>query len=246
MYENTQTASVFGEHEQNLTNKDVVVFRNIFSSSKFIPNSIAKFFPNLIHFYVPSSRIMSISRTNFAGMKLHTLDLRFNEIETLANDVFLDLFNLEVLSISGNFLKKLPLNAFLNLHSLRYFDVSDNEISIFEDEVLSTNLQLEELLLDHNRITSIKANFERFRGIGFIDLRGNSCIDMLFLKDHPDFSLMFEFQETINYNCTKRNARDIQILPGTADLKDILSWKICSYLRLPTNGKMCLTEKEEN
>jgi hypothetical protein len=244
--ENSQISSVDGVHENNLVNGDVAVLRNVFSRTFYIPNGIASIFPNLHHFYIPSSRILKVTRRNFAGMMdLHTLDLRFNELESLDNDVFLDLFNLEILSLSGNFIKKLPSNAFLNLHSLRYFDVSDNDIALFDDEILSTNLELEEVLLDHNRIKSVRANFERFRDIGFIDLRGNVCIDTLYLKDHPDYPLLFELQEEINYNCTKRERRDIKILPGTADLKNVLSWEICSQLRLPTTGKMCLTEKRK-
>ncbi|KAG5679756.1 hypothetical protein PVAND_009296 [Polypedilum vanderplanki] len=235
-HENTHIALVLGDHNHGYLNKDVVALRNIFSKTKFIPNGIASFFPNLFHLYIPSSRIQIIRRRNFVGMmNLHTLDLRYNEIEILDNDVFLDLFNLKILALSGNFLKKLPSNAFLNLHNLRYFDVSDNDISFFDDEILSTNLELEEILLDHNRIRNIKTNFEKFKDIGFIDLRGNVCIDTLYLKDHPDYPMLFELQEEINYNCTKNDSRDIKIPSGTADLKSVLSWEICSQLRLPTN-----------
>jgi hypothetical protein len=243
--ESTHITSVVGEHDSGMAHKDVVVLRNIFSRTRFIPNNIASFFPNLFHLYAPSSRIQSVRRRNFIGMMdLHTLDLRYNEIETLNNDVFLDLFNLEILSLSGNFIKKLPSNAFLNLHSLRYFDVSDNDIALFDDEILS-NLELEEILLDHNQIKNVRANFERFKDIGFIDLRGNNCIDTLYLKDHPDYPLLFELQEEINYNCTKRESRDIKLLPGS-DLQNVLSWEICSQLKLPTHGKMCLTERKRN
>lgn len=248
MTDNTYITSVLGEHQKSMENHNVVLFRNIFSKSRFLPNCLGNFFPNLLHLYVPSSRIKFINRRNFIGMMdLHTLDVRYNEIETLPNDVFLDLFKLEILSLSGNFLKRLPPNAFINLHNLRYIDVSDNEISIFNDEILSSNLELEEILFDHNRIKSIKANFERFKNIGFIDLRGNLCIDTLYLKDHPDYPLLFEFQEEINYNCTQRVSRDIKLLEGTADVK--LNWDLCSKLRLPANlmsGKMCLTERKIN
>jgi Leucine-rich repeat (LRR) protein len=174
---------------------------------------------------------------------LHTLDLRYNEIESIPNDVFLDLFNLEILSISGNYLKKLP-NAFINLHNLRFIDSSDNEISAFDDDVFSTNNDLEEILLDNNQIKLIRANFEKFKNIGFIDFRGNVCIDNLYLKDHQDFPLLFEFQEEINYNCTKRITRNIKLLAGTVEEDEVMRWENCSDLKMSSLSKICSTARK--
>lgn len=246
LHENTRVSSIFGQHEEGLTNKDVLVLRNVFTRSPYLPQGIVQHFPNLHHLYVPSSRVRFVTRKNFAGMaSLATLDLRFNEIEFLPNDTFLDLFSLEILSLGGNFLRKLPSNAFSSLLNLRFLDVSDNELTLFDDEIFSTNIELEEILLNHNRIRAINSNFEKFKNIGFIDLRGNVCIDTLYLKDHPEFPLLFEFQEEINYNCTRRSPRDVpKLLPGT-QIKNVLSWEICSHL-IPNSGKMCLTERRIN
>lgn len=247
LYENTRISSIFGQHEEGLSNKDVEAIRNVFTRSPYLPHDLLKIFPNLKHYYVPSTRIQFISRKNFAGMtNLVTLDLRFNEIEFLPNDTFLDLFSLEILSMGGNFIKKLPPNIFSNMLNLRFLDISDNELLFFDDEILSTNMELEEILLNHNRVRAINSNFEKFKDIGFIDLRGNVCIDTLYLRDHPDFPLLFEFQEEINYNCTRRSPRDVKLLPGT-QIKNVLSWEICSHL-IPnaSMGKMCLTEKRIN
>lgn len=241
--ENTKVSSIFGQHEDGLTNNDVVALRNVFTRSPYLPQAIIQHFPHLQHLYVPSSRVQFVSRKNFAGMSgLVTLDLRFNEIEFFAADTFLDLFSLEILSLGGNFLKKIPSNVFSNMLNLRFLDLSDNELVLFDDEILSTNAEMEEILLNHNRIRAINSNFERFKDIGFIDLRGNLCIDTLYLRDHPEFPLLFEFQEEINYNCTRRNSREVpKLLPGT-QIKNELSWEICSHL-IPSSGKMCLTER---
>lgn len=237
-HENTKVSSIFGQHESGLTNKNVQALRNIFTRSPHLPQDLIKHFPNLLHLYVPSSRVQFVTRRNFVGMtNLVTLDLRFNEIEFLPNDTFLDLFSLEILSLGGNFLKKLPTNVFSNMLNLRFLDLSDNELLFMDDEMLSTNTELEEILLNHNRIRAINSNFEKFKDIGFIDLRGNICIDTLFLRDHPEFPLLFEFQEEINYNCTRRNPRELpKLLPGTQ-----LNWEICSHLA--SSNKMCLTER---
>lgn len=246
LHENTKISSIFGQHEDGLTNKDVKVLRNVFTRSPYLPQGIIQHFPNLLHLYVPSTRVRFVMRKNFHGMvNLATLDLRFNEIEFLPNDTFLDLFSLEILSLGGNFLKKLPSNAFASLLNLRFFDVSDNDLTVFDDEIFSTNVELEEILLNHNQIRGLKSNFEQFKKIGFIDLRGNVCINTLFLKDHTEFPLLYEFQDEINYNCTRRSPRDVpKLLPGT-QIKNVLSWEICSHLS-PNTDKMCLTERRVN
>lgn len=242
--ENTYVASVFGEHDEHMANRDVVVLRNIFSKTRYLPNGIANFYPNLIHFQVPSSRVEFVNRKNFAGfISLRNLDLRFNEIEILPNDVFIDLFNLESLLLSGNFLKKIHHNAFISNSNLRFIDLGENDLSTLDDEIFSSNYDLVEILMNNNRIKSIKANFVRFRDIGFIDLRGNICYDDFFLKDDPDHPLLFEFQEEINYNCTRRINRDIKLLPGTDNLDYIAAHEKCSEIKFPVMGKMCKKDK---
>lgn len=243
MIDDVKVSSVYGEHNASMTNDNVMVFSNVYTKTNFLPNGLAKIFPHLERFYVASSRLKFISRKNFIGFKkLKTLDLRYNEIESIPDDAFLDLFNVEVLTISGNLIKKLPLNAFVSMMELKYFDASDNEIKEFDDEMLSQNSQLEEILLENNKIKRIQSNFAKFKDIGFIDLRDNDCIDSFYLRDPPDYPTIFEFQEGINSSCIT-NASAIQLPAGTKMEHKILQWDICPRLMLPIN-MMCLIERK--
>lgn len=243
MIDDVRVLSIYGEHNKTMTNDDVIVFSNMFTKTHYLPIGIAKIFPSLKRFYVASSRLKFVARKNFIGLnKLTTLDLRFNELESIPNDAFLDLFNLEVLTISGNLIKMLPTNAFVSLMDLRYFDASDNEIKAFDDEIFSQNSKLEEILLENNKIKKIKSKFQKFSDIGFIDLRDNVCIDSFFLRDHPGYPLISEFQNKIDSNCTKP-APSIHLPAGTKLERKILQWDICPRLMLPSN-MLCLVERK--
>jgi Leucine-rich repeat (LRR) protein len=243
MIDDVKVLSIYGEHNGTMTNDDVMVFSNVFTKTNYLPTGLAKMFPKLERFYVASSRLKYIFRKNFVGFnKLKTLDLRYNEIESLSTDAFLDLFNLEVLTISGNFIKKLPTNAFVSLMDLKYFDASDNEIEEFDDEVFSLSLQLEEILLDNNKINSIKANFRKLKSVGFIDLRDNECIDSFFLRDHPGYPSIYEFQKEINSNCTIDELNDTNPTETRVEHR-VLQWDICPRLMHPIN-MLCLIERK--
>lgn len=241
MIDGLKVVSVDGEHNLTKTNDDVIVFSNMYTKTNYLPSRIAAMFPFLERFYVASSRLKFISRKNFVGFKnLRVLDLRYNEIATIPDDAFLDLFSLEVLTISGNVIKTLPMNAFVSLMDLRFFDASDNEIGAFDDEILSQSSKLQEILLENNKIKRINSNFERFNDIGFVDLRDNVCIDALFLRDHPDYPLLFEFQIEVNSNCTSKDQRTPPVTDNNAP---VMQWKICSQLELPLHV-FCTMDKK--
>lgn len=243
MIDDVKVLSVDGDHNRTMSSDDVIVFSNMFTKSSYLPSGIGKMFPYLERFYVASSRLKFVSRKNFVGLKrLRTLDLRFNELESLPADAFLDLFELEILTISGNLIKKLPTNAFVSMMKLRYFDAGDNEIRQFDDEIFMHNPLLEEILLENNGIRSIKSNFASFNRIGFIDLRDNVCIDSLFLRDHPDYPLISDFQRTVDSNCTGQQ-RLIKLPAGTKLEHKVLQWDMCPRLMTPMN-MLCLIERK--
>lgn len=243
MIDGVKVLSFYGEHNETMTNDDVLVFSNMFTKSSYLPNGIGKLFQRLERFYVVSSRVKFIRRRNFIGLKhLKSLDLRYNEIQSIPEDAFVDLFNLEVLTISGNLIKKLPTNALVSMMNLRYFDASDNEIKAFDDEIFSQNLALQEILLENNQIKGINANFLKLNDIGFIDLRDNVCINSFYLRDYPDYPSISEFQAEININCTAPGTM-IQQPAGTRSERSVLQWDICPRLLLPMN-MLCLVERK--
>lgn len=243
MSDDVKLLSIYGEHNGTMTNDDVMVFSNMFAKSKYLPNGIAKMFPNLERFNVASSGVKFIFRKNFVGFKkLRTLDLRFNEIEVLQDDVFVDLFDLEVLTISGNVIKVLPSMAFVSMMELRYFDASDNEITEFDDNIFPIAQKLEEVLLENNKIRTIRSNFGRFNRIGFIDLRDNECISAFYLRDQSESLSIKSFQKEVDRNCTKADT-SVQLPASKRIERSSLHWDICPRLMLPTKI-LCLFERK--
>jgi Leucine-rich repeat (LRR) protein len=241
-----KVVSVFGDHNATKSNKDVLVFSNQFTKTTHLPQGIGLVFPRLTRFFVVASKLKFIARRNFVGLtRLRILDLRFNEIETIPDDVFLDLFSLEVLTMSGNQLKSLPTNCFVTMLSLRYFDASDNSIESFNDEIFVQNENLQEILLEHNKIATIAANFTRYKDIGFIDLRDNVCVqDKFYLRGFPNLLSLDDFQESINEHC--EDARNEIVKRSTRDEEmRVLQWDICPRM-MPAHMKnlLCLIERK--
>lgn len=247
MRSGVKVASVFGDHNATKSNKDVLVFSNQFTKTTHLPQGVGLVFPRLTRFFVVASKLKFIERRNFIGLtRLQILDLRFNEIETIPDDAFLDLFSLEVLTVSGNQLTRLPTNSFVTMLSLRYFDASDNLIEFFNDEIFVQNENLQEILLEHNKISRISANFTRFRDIGFIDLRDNVCVgDKFYLRGFPNLLLSLDdFQESISERCEDAKNEIVKRSASDEEMR-VLKWDICPRM-MPAHMKnvLCLVERK--
>lgn len=84
---------------------------------RFLPEKLARIFPNLISYDARSSSIGSISQENFRGLsKLVKLYLENNLIRTVADDTFADLTALEYLSLSKK-LKNCSLHLLIHFSS---------------------------------------------------------------------------------------------------------------------------------
>lgn len=195
--------------------------------------------PNLERFYVVSSRLKHIFRRNFFHLrKLKFLDLRFNELVVIPDDGFIDLFDLELLNLSGNLIKKLPSNFLISNIHLQYFEAGDNEITEFNDEIFHHNLHVAEFLMHNNRLKRIEINLWKFRQLEFVDFRGNECINAMYYKGHPNYSVLRQLQKEIIENCTM-----------TAQLKQlnyrssIEGDELCEKLALPSTKKCRTGEK---
>lgn len=250
MKSGVKVASVFGQHNVAKTNKDVVVFSNQFTKTSHLPQGIGLVFPRLSRFFVVASKLRFIERRNFVGLtRLKILDLRFNEIEAIPDDAFLDLFSLEVITLSGNLLTTLPTNCFVTMLSLRYFDASDNLIETFNDEIFSQNENLQEILLEHNKISRITANFTQFRDVGFIDLRNNVCTeDNFYLRGFPNLPTLAEFQESINERCEDARNEIVKRSTTTDEQQQeirVLQWDVCPRT-MPSHmmNVLCLLERK--
>ncbi|CRL03489.1 CLUMA_CG016324, isoform A [Clunio marinus] len=94
---------------------------------KYLPVNVSKTFPDLPHYDAINCSITNIYRNNVRGLTfLTTLNLRYNEIETVKRDVFSDLTSLLALSLSDNKVKHIEDGAFYGLTKLMAINLNSN------------------------------------------------------------------------------------------------------------------------
>lgn len=106
-----------------------------------------------------------------------------SSINTLTQDDFKDLVELELLDLSQNELAEIPGGAFEMLSKLRNLDLSFNRITHISKDSFSGLVQLERLYLHANLIQSIHSEaFEGFERLLELKLQGNQLTSLPSLR----------------------------------------------------------------
>ncbi|KAM4612016.1 vasorin-like [Polymixia lowei] len=129
--------------------------------------------------------IMRRSTTVPQGVPAATKQLYIfqNGINTLAQDDFTGLWELELLDLSHNELTEVPDSVFMTLSTLKNLDLSLNYITHISKNSFSGLVQLERLYLHANRIQSI--HLEAFEGLEMLlelKLQGNQLTSLPALR----------------------------------------------------------------
>lgn len=136
-----------GEHSTERANTDVrgIALAHCTFPSGF-PRNLPVIFPNLDHVAI-NGGLRSISKSDFEGFgNLKFLDLEGCEISTLADDLFENTPNLEVIYFSHNGVTNIGPNLLQPLKNLKYLDLRGNEtIDAVFDEDKANELSLEDL-----------------------------------------------------------------------------------------------------
>lgn len=136
-----------GEHFSDRVNADVrgVALAHCTFPSGF-PRNLAVIFPNLDHIAI-NGGLTAISKDDLSGFEnLKFLDLQGCEISSLADDVFENTPNLEVIYFSFNQLSTIGPNLLEPLKKLKYIDLSGNaNIDAVYDEDKADILSLDDL-----------------------------------------------------------------------------------------------------
>lgn len=149
--------SIEGIHLANHTNDHVTRLRASFLNSfTYLPINIGQLFPRLQKMII--DEVKFIKKENFRGMgNLSTLlYLNLNQIETLSEDAFAELPNLQFLSLGNGKIKVLPENIFQQNPKLNSLDMFFGELQ------------------------SIKVDFTKLHAIVWIQFYGNPCTDATF------------------------------------------------------------------
>lgn len=238
---------------------------------KFIPENLSENFPELMAISIKNCSVKNLYAKPFKNLrKLQILLVKENEIEYVPGDAFIDLINLEHLELKNNKIQFLSANVFnslVNLESLllRYNSIEkmsdhifaplinlknisfgSNLLSDVPKNMFKNNLKLEHIWFDNNKIISISASFfDNFRGLHYVDLKGNICVNKHYHVD--SFATM---KTDLMESCQTAEGREILRLQAEiADAKSkLLENQNCkeSVMAMVKENEILPTDRNES
>ena len=208
----------------NVADKEMkVIFIAYNKKVKFLPESMAELYSELMIYHVRKCSIRTVNEKHFKGLgKLEDLSLWHNEIELIARNSFKDLTNLKKLDLGHNKLKFIEPKLFQSLSKLRVLYLMENEIetldehifdqmvnvediymknnklSVIPQKLFKKNLKLTNIQLGNNKIQIISSTmFDRLINVTTINLQKNICVDNTY--DLKDFT---EMKNLLRSNCS--------------------------------------------
>ena len=199
---------------------------------EFLPESLAKSFPNLIEYKAMNCVIKNVSDKIFEDLyELLLLNLKGNEIAAIAIDAFKDLGKLEFLDLSDNQIRFIDPELFEPLSSLELLTLSQNKIELLSDETFESLRSLQEIFLKDNQLVKIAVNlfknnqklkwisltnnklkiipskvFERLTQLNTVHLQGNICVDRRYSRISNPYTEPFGFSQMkreLKMNCSR-------------------------------------------
>jgi len=198
---NVRIASIAGQ-SAGQQNPDVFYVWIKNSRTPYLPYFEAGiFFPNLVKYLVTDSGVKSVEQKDFSGiMKLETLDLSGNEIESIPEDTLHENKDLVDFFVNNNNLKSLPVNLLSNAPLFQRFMASNNSLEVLEGDLFRNTPHLKILTLDNNKLQKIYPDFTPLGNLKKIDLQNNPCIDT-FYNDWRHHKSVAIVQSEINASC---------------------------------------------
>jgi Leucine-rich repeat (LRR) protein len=205
MTSDTRITSITGNLDfPNLS--DVNLFEIKTTKVTFIPDFtlVTKQFPKFNKLIINFSGLRHVERRHLASMpQLTYLDLYGNQIESLPEDVFNDMVNLEILLVSSNKIKLLPPKLLWNMPKLKEFKANRNQIELIPRDFFKNNRELEKLLIDENKIRRIEVDLSLvLPKLKYLNLEKNTCVSEICSACKTEN--LREIQQKIDRNCTGR------------------------------------------
>ena len=105
---------------------------------------------------------------------LYLLYLQNNQIESISDNAFSGLNNIQYLEINNNHLTTIPINAFAGLWKLFYLALNDNQITAIPNLGFGLNSDINSIDLQNNQIESISDNtFDGLSNLRALHLSNN-------------------------------------------------------------------------
>lgn len=121
-----------------------------------------------------------INTATFKGLKrLVLLDISYNKILKLEQNIFKDLTNLQILRIQDNYIETIIENTFSELKNLHTLILANNRLSNIESISFQGLHGLSLLSLEYNRISRIDSTaFKNFSSLQDLHLNGNKLLNV--------------------------------------------------------------------
>lgn len=133
----------------------------------------------LIELNLSNNKITKIDRHVFRGLySLQILDLGQNLIESLADNSFTDLKNLQALTLSNNKLKVINRFDFSELYVLKVLLLESNAIEVIDDRAFENLTHLHDLSFNDNKLQVIPNGMKSLRFLKSLDLGKNQISDI--------------------------------------------------------------------
>lgn len=144
------------DHFSGYSAKNVTCLKLHTKHLMYLPIGGGEIFPNLREFYVFSSKLQYISKSDFDDMPdLTCMSFYKNYLKYLENDSFESVEKLESLSLSHNYLEYLPDKIFHPLLSLKRIYISHNDLKSLKSVVFEKSLKLEVIDISSNSLLHI-------------------------------------------------------------------------------------------
>jgi Leucine-rich repeat (LRR) protein len=168
----------------------------------FIPDLtlFARQFPKFKQLWIIGSGLKHVERRQLAKIpQLTFINFLNNDIESLPEDAFNDLVNLDTLIVRDNKIKLLPPKLLWNLPKLKIFASNGNQIELIPRDFFKNHRELEQIWINDNKIRRIEVDFTLLPKLTILDLSSNSCINEVCQSCNID--RLRQIQQKINRNC---------------------------------------------
>ena len=102
------------------------------------------------------------------------LNLEFNSLTTLEEDIFASLTQLDRLSLAGNILSHLPEKLFYPLSKLRWLRLKSNILETLPDQIFSHNPQVIDLTLNDTQLQALPISFLNLSHLKLLNLENTN------------------------------------------------------------------------
>lgn len=193
-----ESTPITGHHLDQKSDKDVKLITTSLSGSKStkIPTYLCENFSNIEEIELSNViELEIIDGNSFKTCKnLKKLDLRWNKIKKLPENVFASLSKLEYLGLYDNELTKLDKNSFANLTNLRELYLCNNYLKFLPDGIFAPLINLEVLFLRYNELTKLHYSWfgdtiKKLNRFNF-DSNNITAIDKRIIDNNPELMVI--------------------------------------------------------